>query len=110
MSTKKAEQLYGDKPTFTYKPKGGGDPIVFPAHSTIRGRVNGETYLQFLRKMDKQKLSNADQMFAYLDRSDATEEMEDRLLGLDDEAEVMDFFRAWVNHDDQPQQELPPES
>jgi hypothetical protein len=105
-----AKPLYGDKPTFTYTPKDGGDPIVFPAHSTIRGKVNGQTYLQFLRKIDKDNLNNADQMFAYLDRSGCTEEMEDRLLGLEDEDEVMKFFGAWVRADDEPAVGLPPES
>jgi hypothetical protein len=105
-----AAPIYGDKPTFTYTPKDGGDPIIFPAHSTIRGRVNGQTYMQFLRMIDKRKLNAADQIFVYLDRSGCTEEMENRLLGLDNEDEIAIFFREWVNADDEPVEGLPPES
>jgi hypothetical protein len=104
--------LYGDKPTFTYQPKDGGDPIVFPAHSTIRGKVDGVSYLNFLRRMDKRKLSPADQMFTYLDRSGCTDEMEWSLLDLPED-EVTIFFREWINDsdDDEPAAaELPPES
>ena len=100
--------LYGDKETFSYKPKGGGEPIIFPAHSTIRGEVDGKTYLEFLWEMDEYSLSDADQIFAYLRRSGATQEMKRRVVRLPED-EVPQFFRAWVNHDDQPQPSLPPE-
>ena len=100
--------LYGDKPTFSYTPKDGGDPIVFPAHSTIRGEVDGVKYLEFLWEMDEADLSPADQIFAYLKRSGATQDMKRRAVRLEDE--ITDFMRAWINQDDQPQESPPPES
>ena len=60
-----APSLYPGQPTFTYIPKDGDDPIVFPAHSLIRGEVGGVTYLEFLWQMDEDDLSDADQIFAY---------------------------------------------
>lgn len=102
--------LYGDKPTFSYTPKDGGEPILFPAHTTIRGEVNGVTYLEFLWDMDEDGLSDADQIFAYLRRSGATKDMKRRVVKLPED-EVAVFFRAWINGDDQPPQAvLPPES
>lgn len=112
MTAKKAEAaepLYGDKPVFTYTPKDGGDPVVFPAHSTIRGEVNGVMYLEFLWEMDENGLSPADQIFAYLKRSGATQEMKRRVVRLPDD-EVSVFFRDWINADDEPVEGLPPES
>lgn len=109
--TKAAEgkPLYGDKPTFTYTPKDGGEEIVFPAHSTIRGEVDGVTYLEFLWEMDEADLSDADQIFAYLKRSHATQEMKRRVVRLP-EGEVTLFFRAWISgSDDAPPPGLPPE-
>jgi hypothetical protein len=107
--TTEDKPLYGDKPTFTYTPKNGGDPIVFPAHSTIRGEVNGVMYLEFLWEMDEGNLSPADQIFAYLRRSGATQEMKRRVVRLPDD-EVTVFFRDWINADDEPVEGLPPES
>jgi hypothetical protein len=104
--------LYGDKPTFSYIPKDGGEPIVFPAHSTVRGEVNGKTYLEFLWEMDEDQLSSADQIFAYLRRSGATKAMKRQVLRLPED-EVSVFFRAWINNSDDeqpPPPELPPES
>lgn len=101
--------LYGDKPTFTYTPKNGGEPIVFPAHSTIRGEVNGKTYLEFLWEMDENDLSSADQIFAYLRRSCATQDMKRAVVRLP-EGEVTVFFRDWIYADDEPVKGLPPES
>lgn len=103
-----AAPLYGDKPTFTYTPKDGGDPIVFPAHSTIRGEVDGVKYLEFLWEMDEEQLSPADQIFAYLRRSGASQEMKRRAVRLEDEITV--FMREWINADDEPQPAPPPES
>lgn len=101
--------LYGDKATFTYTPKDGGEPILFPAHSTIRGEVDGKTYLEFLWEMDENGLSDADQIFAYLRRSHATQEMKRRVLRLPED-EVSVFFREWVSHtDDEAPPGLPPE-
>jgi hypothetical protein len=102
--------LYGDKPTFTYTPKDGGEPIVFPAHATIRGEVNGTTYLEFLWEMDENELSSADQIFAYLKRSGATRENKRRVTRLPED-EVAVFFREWINATDDPppQAGLPPE-
>ena len=104
-----APPLYGDKPTFTYPPKDGGEPIVFPAHSTIRGEVNGVTYLEFLWQMDEDEVSDADQIFAYLRRSGATREMKRRVVRLPED-EVAVFFRSWIQADDEPPPGLPPES
>jgi len=108
--------LYEGKPTFTYTPKDGGEPIVFPAHSTIRGEVDGKTYLEWLWEMDEAELSRADQIFAYLKRSQATQDEKRKVVRLPED-EVFVFFRAWVNHEDQPQPaeeqpeaSLPPES
>lgn len=103
------DKLYGEKPTFTYTPKDGGEQIVFPAHSTIRGEVNGKMYLEFLWEMDENNLSPADQIFAYLRRSGATQEMKRRAVRLPDD-EVTVFFREWINADDEPVEGLPPES
>lgn len=104
------EPLYGDKPVFSYTPKDGGAPILFPAHSTIRGEVNGTTYLEFLWEMDENELSSADQIFAYLRRSGATKAMK-RLVVRLPEDEVSVFFREWINGDHQPPKAgLPPES
>ena len=108
MTKAKDAPLYGDKPTFTYTPKDGGDPIIFPAHSTIRGEVNGVKYLEFLWEMDEEKLSPADQIFAYLRRSGASQEMKRRAVRLEDEVTV--FMREWINADDEPQPAPPPES
>lgn len=107
--------LYPGKAVFSYTPKDGGDPILFPAHSSIRGEVNGVTYLEFLWDMDEEKLSDADQIFAYLRRSGATKEMKRRVVKLPED-EVAVFFRAWINttdDDDTSPDEgagLPPES
>lgn len=101
------ERLYGDKPTFTYKPK-DGEPIIFPAHSTIRGEVNGLTLREFLWELDEANLSYDYQAFQYLKRSGATEDMKRRVVRLDD-AELRDFFNKWISAEDQ-EPVLPPES
>jgi hypothetical protein len=104
--------LYGDKPVFTYTPKDGGDPIVFPAHATIRGEVDGKTYLEFLWELDENQLSDADQIFAYLRRSHATQDMKRRVLRLPED-EVAVFFRSWAADESSgntPPPGLPPES
>jgi hypothetical protein len=110
---KPEEPLYGDKPTFSYTPKDGGDPIVFPAHSTTLGEVEGKTYLEFLWEMDEYSLGVTDQIFAYLRRSGATPEMKRRVTRLPrtPEDEVREFFQHWINESsDIPQTGLPPES
>ena len=106
-----AAPLYPGKATFSYTPKDGGDPILFPAHSTIRGEVNGTVYLEFLWEMDEDNLGSADQIFAYLRRSGATKAMKRRVVRLPED-EVTVFFRTWINADDEKPQaaELPPES
>jgi hypothetical protein len=101
--------LYGDKPTFTYTPKDGGELIIFPAHSTIRGEVDGVTYFEMLWEFDEFEVSSADQILTYLRRSGATQQMKRRVVRLPEE-EMALFFRAWVRHDDQPlDASLPPE-
>ena len=104
--------LYGDAPTFSYTPKDGGDPIVFPAHSTIRQReIGGETYFEMLWRFDEDQLSNADQIFAYLRRSGATREMKRRVVRLPED-EIAVFFNEWMRATDEPAAgaSLPPES
>lgn len=102
MSKKRSEEeaqdepLYGDKPTFSYTPRDGGEPIVFPSHSTIRGEVDGRTYLEFIWDMGEARLTEVDQIFAYLRRSGAMEEMKRRVLRLPTN-EITPFFRAWVS-------------
>lgn len=99
----------GKAKTFSYTPKDGGEPIVFPAHSTIRGEVDGKAYLEWLWDMDEAELPYSKQIFWYLKRSGASEEMKRRVVRLpEDEVEM--FFSAWVNHEDQPEASLPPES
>jgi hypothetical protein len=100
---------YGDIPVFTYTPKDGGDPILFPAHASIRGEVDGKTYLEFLWEMDEDGLSDADQIFAYLKRSHATAEMKRRVVRLPED-EVAVFFRAWIADEGSEPPGLPPES
>lgn len=102
--------LYGDKPVFTYTPKNGGDPIVFPAHSTIRGEVNGKTYFEMLWEWDEEGTSNADQIFELLRRSGATKDMKRRVAALQPESEITIFLRAWMDADDEPTAAPPPES
>jgi hypothetical protein len=99
--------LYGDAPTFTYTAD-DGEIIIFPAHSTIRGLVDSKSYLEMMWEIHRDQLSDADQIFLYLDRSGATEEMQRRLVHR--EAEVNKFFRQWINADDEPPTGLPPES
>jgi hypothetical protein len=106
----KSEASKEDTPTFTYTPKDGGDPIIFPPHSTILGEVDGKTYLEFLWEMDEDSLSDADQIFAYLRRSHASQAMKRRVVRLPKD-EVVVFFRNWVNDTGNPEPEsLPPES
>lgn len=96
--------------TFSYTPKDGGEPIEFPEHSIIRGEVDGKTYLEFLWEIDEDDISYADQIFRYLKRSGASKEMKRRVVRLPED-EVGMFFKAWVNHEDDPQEAtLPPES
>lgn len=95
--------------TFSYTPKDGGEPIVFPEHATIRGDVGGVTYLEFLWEIDEDEISYANQIFRYLKRSGASKEMKRRVVRLPED-EVGEFFRAWVNHEDQDEPALPPES
>jgi hypothetical protein len=59
--------------------------------------------------MDEDALSAADQIFRYLKRSGATQEMKRRVVRLPDD-EVTVFFREWINADDEPVEGLPPES
>lgn len=118
MPTKKNElevgespPLYGDKPVFTYTPKDGGDPIVFPAHSTIRGEVDGKTYFEMLWEWDEYNRSNSKQILELVRRSHATVDMKRRMSRLpEDEIEI--FIRAWIDDDDEPVTKAapPPES
>lgn len=103
--------LYGDKPTFTYTPKDGGDNIVFPAHSTCRGEVGGKTYFEMLWEWDEEGKSNADQIFDLLRRSGATKDMKRRAVRLPED-EITVFLRAWMDADDEPLTTVtpPPES
>jgi hypothetical protein len=104
------EELYGGKPTFTYTPKDGGEPIIFPAHSTIRGEVDGQTLREFFWELDEAELSYDYQVFAYLKRSKATQEMKRRVVRLSDD-ELRIFLREWVNaEDDEQEPVIPPES
>jgi hypothetical protein len=104
------QPLYGGKPTFTFTPK-EGEPIVFPAHSTVRGEVDGKTLREFFWEMDEENLSYDYQVFRYLKRSGATPEMKRRVVRLDDD-ELRTFFRDWLNAEDDADEEplLPPES
>lgn len=110
--TKKADEskLYGDTPIFTYTPKDGGDPIIFPAHSTIReGEVEGKTYFEMLWEFDEFDMPYSKQVFAFLKRSGATLEMRRRVARLPED-EIGSFLSAWIQHDDQPLPSPPPES
>lgn len=98
------------EPTFTYKPKDGGEPIVFPAHSTITGEVDGLTMREFLWELDKARWDYNHQAFRYLERSGATEEMKRRVVRLSDE-EIRTFFSEWISSEDDEQEPvLPPPS
>jgi hypothetical protein len=99
-----------DKPTFTFKPKDGSDPIIVPAHSTIRGEVDGVTLREFLWELDEARLSYDYQAFQYLKRSGASEEMKRRVVRLSDE-EIREFFNEWITaEDDEQEPVLPPQS
>lgn len=100
------QPLYGDKPTFTYKTKDGGEPIIFPAHSTIRGEVDGITLREFLWEIYEAELSYNFQVFRYLDRSGATEDMKRRVVRLSDD-DLKEFIQDWVNAEDEDPVELP---
>lgn len=102
-----------DKPTYTYTytPKDGGNPIILPAHSTIRGEVDGKTLREFLWEMYEAGTSYDFQVFRYMDRAGATSEMKRRVVRLPDD-ELRQFIAGWVNAEDDEDGEpvIPPES
>lgn len=101
--------MYDGKPTFTFTPK-EGDPIIVPAHATIRGEVDGLTMREFLWELDEAGLSYDYQAFKYLQRSGATKEMKRRVVRLSDD-EIRRFFNEWISaEDDEQEPVLPPES
>lgn len=79
---------------FQYIPE-GQEPIVFPDASTISGEVEGKTLLEFLWEMDDRDYSETQQLFAWLKRSGATDEMKRRVLRLGDELPA--FFDSWLS-------------
>lgn len=99
-----------EKPTFTYTPKGGGEPIVFPAHSTIRtGEIDGKTYFEMLWEFDEFETPYSKQVFAFMRRSGATQEMKRRVARLPED-EIGEFLGAWIRDDSEPLPSPPPES
>jgi hypothetical protein len=101
------ESLYGDKPTFTYRPEDGSTPIVFPKSSVLWEEVDGVKAIKFLWKV--RKLSEVYQTFEFMDRAKVPDEVQERVLDLpEDEREK--FFTNWFKDlSEPPEVGLPPE-
>ena len=90
--------LYGDTPVFTYTPKDGGDPIVWPAGSTIMGEVDGKTFFEMLWEFDEDETGDMAQVLAFVKRSGATREMKRRFARLPVDERTL-FLREWLASD-----------
>lgn len=93
--------------TFTYIPKDGGEPIVFPDSEVLWEEVDGVKPIKFLYRL--RKLNEPYQTFAFLDRANVDQDVAERVLDLDVE-ERKEFFKQWFDGGESPEAGLPPES
>lgn len=101
------ESPYGDRPTFTYRPEDGSEPIIFPKSSVLWEEVDGVKPIKFLWKV--RKLSEVYQTFEFMDRAKVPDHIQERVLDLPDD-ERGTFFDHWFkNLGEPPEAGLPPE-
>jgi hypothetical protein len=104
------ELPYDGQPTFSYQPKDGSEPIVFPKSSVLWEESDGVTPFKFLWKI--RKMNQWYQSYEFMDRAKVPDEIQERVVDLSD-AERRQFFDAWFSDLNEPPDDttagLPPE-
>ena len=94
-----ATHPYGNKQVYSYQPKDGSSPIVFPAII----EVNADAYF-FWKIYDMNEMFQA---FEWMKKADVPRDIQSRVMLLDD-AEKAAFFAGWFNAVTAPQGVTPP--
>jgi hypothetical protein len=94
---------------FSYTPKDGGEPIVFPAADVLWEDVDDVKPVVFLWRL--RKMQEPYQTFAFMERAKVDDDMAERALQLDVEERQL-MFREWFQAitTPEPESDLPPES
>ena len=79
-------------PLFTWNPKGGGEPIVFPKSTTV---VKPGEAFRFFFKLNKLKGDMVGQFVFMMDTAGVPEDLQERAAFLPDD-EVMELISAWT--------------
>lgn len=81
-----------EAPVFSWDPKGGGDPIVFPKAVTVFSK--GKTF-KFFYKLHKLKGNQYEQIIYMMEAAGVPDAMQERVVDLPDD-EALELIDAWT--------------
>lgn len=91
--------VYGTKKLYSYRPKGGGEPIVFPHINTVAVTPKFFWKIYALNEMF--------QSFEWMNQAEVPRDIQARVMDLPD-LEKATFFQGWFKDVTQPQGVAPP--